>query len=237
MIYKLSKNFVLLSALFLLVWFGFADTNIASYWSAEWRDAGMIKQNIQDVSCKAKDWTCCKGNVCMWVSVNCIQWTTPAMLWCNEKCVPIVECKKYNLEKNLLKKSESNTKEGLENNWNIKNIWSKLDKVDKNLLKRFNIDAENETEDEVKNKVKNVKIEKINDMWNKLENIIEKTESLNYNPSKLKNYIETFKNIKSNLNRWGLTSVETKKYNKELNNLMANIQQELSNIKNTYKSQ
>ncbi len=205
MIYAVSKKIVLLSALLLLAWFSFAETNISSIWSAEWRDAGMIRENIQDFSCKMRDWTCCKGNVCMGISVNCIQWSSPVMKWCNERCAPIVECKKSNIKNNVLEKTE--------------------------------IKTEKESKEEERSKVKIEKIEKIEDMWSKLESVIEKTEYLNYNASRLRNYVQNLNNIKYYLNQNNLTITETKKYNKELNNTINNIKQELYNIKKTYKSQ
>jgi phage/plasmid primase-like uncharacterized protein len=127
------------------------------------------------------------------------------MKWCNERCAPIVECKKSNIKNNVLEKTE--------------------------------IKTEKESKEEERSKVKIEKIEKIEDMWSKLESVIEKTEYLNYNASRLRNYVQNLNNIKYYLNQNNLTITETKKYNKELNNTINNIKQELYNIKKTYKSQ
>lgn len=231
MIYTVSKKIILLSALFLSVWLGLADIISVWQWSAEWRDSFMIRQEGQDFSCNMRDWSCCKGNVCSQTMVSCIQWYTPVVKWCSERCTVIVECKKREWSQ------KDDEKKVNESSWEkVKNTWSKIEKVDKDLLKRFNIETENETEDDVKIKVKTVKIEKINDMWSRLEDIIEKTESLNYNTSRLRSYVANFKNIKYYLNQNNLTTIQTKQYNKALNNTMNNIKQELSNIKTIYKS-
>lgn len=219
MIYTVSKKILLLSALFLSAWFGLADT-IAGQWSAEWRDSFMLRHEEQDFSCNMREWSCCKGNVCSQTMVSCIPWYIAVVRWCSESCTAIVECKKVN-----------------EASWKkVILTWSKVGKVDRELLKRFNIETENQTEAEVKIKVKTVKIEKINDMWSRLDDIIQKTERLNYNSSRLRDYVENFKNIRDYLTQNNLTTTQTKQYNKALNTTMNNIKQELSNIKNIYKS-
>jgi len=220
MIYTVSKNILLLSALVLFVWLGSADIISVGQWSAEWRDSFMIRQEVQDISCNMREWACCRGNVCSQTMVSCIPGYIPVVKWCSERCTAIVECKKVN-----------------KSSWNkVILTWSKVGKVNRELLKRFNIETENETEDNVKIKVKTVKIEKINDMSSKLEAIIEKTQSLNYDSSRLRNYVENFQSIRHYLNQNNLTNIQTKQYNKALNNTMNNIKQELSNIKKIYKS-
>ncbi|MFZ2151105.1 MAG: hypothetical protein WAZ12_05385 [Candidatus Absconditicoccaceae bacterium] len=231
MIYTVSKKIILLSALFLSVGLGLADIISVGQWSAEGRDSFMIRQEGQDFSCNMRDGSCCKGNVCSQTMVSCIQGYTPVVKGCSERCTVIVECKKREgSQKDDEKKVNESSGE------KVKNTGSKIEKVDKDLLKRFNIETENETEDDVKIKVKTVKIEKINDMGSRLEDIIEKTESLNYNTSRLRSYVANFKNIKYYLNQNNLTTIQTKQYNKALNNTMNNIKQELSNIKTIYKS-
>ncbi len=220
MIYTVSKNILLLSTLVLFVWLGSADIISVGQWSAEWRDSFMIRQEVQDISCNIRDWACCKGNVCSQTMVSCVQWYIPVVRWCSEKCTAIVECKKYKTDEKIKTKESG----------------SKIDKMDDNILRRFNIETENETEDNVKIKVKTVKIEKINDMSSKLEDIIEKTQSLDYDSSRLRNYVENFQSIRYYLNQNNLTNIQTKQYNKALNNTMNNIKQELSNIKKIYKS-
>jgi len=170
--------------------------------------------STDDNSCKMKNMLCCKWGVCV-SSASCFKWTTTIMKWCSENCTPIIECKETSPEQNNK---------------------SKLDEMDDNILKKFNIEKNNETEEWMKIKIKTVKIEKINDAWSKLEWIIQKTESLNYNSFKLKNYVQNFKNIQYYLSQKNISTVETKKYNKELKNIMNNIKQELYNIKNNYKS-
>jgi len=199
------KKIVLLFGLLCIVWFSFADINISNTW--------------KNFYCAEKEWSCCMSDVCSISSVSCIQWTSPMMKWCDEKCMPIMECKKDNIEE-------------IKNN-----SWSKLEKIDKNLFKKFNIKTENESEEQVKINVKNVKIEKINNVSSKLDIIVQKVEGLSYDSSKLKKYVEKLKNIQYSLNQGNIKNEETKKYNRELNNAMNNIKKELSNIKNAYKSQ
>lgn len=223
MIASISKRIILILVVFVCVWFSFADTRLSRFWSAEWRDAWMLEKDSQDFSCKFKDNSCCKWNVCMWINGNCSEWKTPLIQWCNKKCSPIVVCKKQK----IVNTQTDNI---------IKNQKTEEIKVNKELLRKFNIEIENESKEEIKNKVKAVKIEKINDMWIKLETLIEKIESLHYNSYKLKVYIQNLNNIKYGLNQDNLKATETKQYNNQLKNTMNSIKQELSTIKTLYKS-
>jgi hypothetical protein len=222
MIYTLSKKIVLCLALFLSVWFSFADTDITSFWSAEWRDQGMIKNNIEKTSCEFKNWACCRWNSCQQIFPNCLEWTTVVIKWCDVNCNVISECKK------IKTKSKDEQKIEIEK--------TKEEKVRETLTKSFNIKTENKSKDEILNSVKTVKVEKINNIWSKLESVLEKTENLNYNSTKLKWYIEGLNNIKYGLNQDNLSIAEKKKYNIQLKNTMNNIKQELDNIKRTYSS-
>lgn len=247
MIYNVSKKILVLSALFLLTGVSFAN-----FWSAEWRDEFMIRQEDKEFSCKMQDWACCLWNVCSQSTISCEKWNIPVLKWCSEKCTTILECKKSKTEgrnkeeikKEENKKIEERKKEEkkFEAESNIKKEEikkedrSKLDKMDDNILKRFNIEKDKETEDDVKIKVRTVKIEKINNVSSKLENIIQETDNLNYDSSKLKIYVQNFKNIKYYLSQNNLTIAQTKQYNTQLKNTMNNIKLELSNIKKTYES-
>jgi len=220
MIYTLSKKIVLCLALFLSVWISFADTDITSFWSAEWRDQGMIKNNIEKSSCELKNWACCRWDMCIADDrlVLCASWETYVTVWCDQNCSSIIKCKKIG----------TSTKEE-------QKVKTKEEKVRETLTKNFNIKTENKSKDEILNSVKTVKVEKINNIWSKLESVLEKTENLNYNSTKLKWYIESLNNVKYGLNQDNLSIAEKKKYNIQLKNTMNNIKLELDNIKKTYK--
>lgn len=208
------KFSVLWFILFISLWF-VSITDASSILPSE----GKI-EIINNSVCHRQNFACCKWNICA-QTASCIKWTFPVMKWCNEQCMPIIECKKTNTVKI--------------NTWIIQKIDSK--KLNTKLLERLNITIENKTQNDLRENVKEVKIQKIDDLWSKLENITQKIQTLNYNSITLQNYVDNLNNIKLNISRAELSLAETKKYNNQLKNIINSIKQELSNIKNAYKVQ
>lgn len=213
------KISVLWFILFISIWF-------VSIWFVSIADASSVLPSekkieiIENSACHINGFACCKWNICA-QTASCIKWTIPVMKWCNKQCMPIIECKKTN----ILKIST----------WTVQKIDEK--KLNTKLLERLNIKIENKTQNDLRENVKEVKIQKIDDLWSKLENITQKIQTLNYNSITLQNYVDNLNNIKQNISRAELSLAETKKYNNQLKNIINSIKQELSNIKNTYKSQ